>query len=110
MKARHWLIALACAFGILALLANIKVEAADGSSWSVDAINDYVDKANVLVGDENGDFCSGTFISVRNRFVLTADHCVRDRVRREEREFVDPVTGEVTRKTIEKRLELVVSK
>jgi S1-C subfamily serine protease len=109
MNAKHWLTALACAFGILALLVNIKVEAAEGTGWGIDAINDYVDKANVLVGDENGDFCSGTIISIKNRFILTADHCIKGRVRREEREFVDPVTGEVTRRTIEKRLELVVS-
>jgi len=110
MKAKQWLIVLACAFGMLALLANMKVEAAEANSWGIDAINDYIDKANVLVGDEAGDFCSGTVISIKNRFILTADHCVQDRVGREEREFVDPITGEVTRKTIEKRLELLVSK
>lgn len=114
MTGKKWLIAAACAFGILALLVNMKscsAQATEGNTqWGLDAINDYIDKANVLVGDENGDFCSGTVISIKNRFVLTADHCVRDRLRREEKEFVDPVTGEVTKKTIERRLDLVVSK
>lgn len=114
MTVNRWLIAVACAVGIFALLIGVNscsARAAErASQWGIDAINDYIDKANVLVGDESGDFCSGTVISIKNRFVLTADHCVRDRVRREEQEFVDPVTGEVTRKTIEKRLELVVSK
>jgi S1-C subfamily serine protease len=110
MTVNKWLTAVACAVGIFALLVCIKADAAEPASWGIDAINDYIDKANVLVGDESGDFCSGTVISIKNRFVLTADHCVRNRVRREEQEFVDPVTGEVTRKTIEKRLELVVSK
>ena len=110
MKAKYWLIALGCAFGILVLLVNFKVEAAERASWGIDAINDYIDKANVLVGDESGDFCSGTFISIRNRFVLTADHCVRDRIRRETKEFVDPITGVVTTATVERRLDLVVSK
>lgn len=106
MKAYHRSLAGACALGLLLSTASAGAQ----ESWGIAAINDYVDKANVLVGDEDGDFCSGTFISMKNRFVLTADHCVRDRVRREEREVVDPVTGEVTRKTVEKQLELVVSK
>lgn len=106
MKAlKYWLIAAACLIGLVSL-----VQCARAETWGIDAINDYIDKANVLVGDENRDFCSGTVISIKNRFILTADHCVRDRVTREEKEFVDPVTGEVTKKTVEKRLELVVSK
>jgi hypothetical protein len=110
MKARsYWLIALACVVGIAVLVVNARAEEAN-HEWAVGAINDYIDKANVLVGDENGDFCSGTFISIKNRFILTANHCVEDRVRREEKEFVDPVTGEITTKTIERRLDLVVSK
>lgn len=100
----------------LALLASayifgawVPLSKAD-EAWGIDAINDYIDKANVLVGDPDVDFCSGTVISIKNRFVLTANHCVEDRVSREEKEFVDPITGEITKKTIEKRLDLVVSK
>lgn len=110
MTVSKWLIALLCALAILGLAVNIKVEAAESDSWGIAAINDYIDKANVLVGDEDTDFCSGTVISIKNRFILTADHCVRDRIKREEKEFVNPVTGEITKKTIEKRLDLVVSK
>lgn len=112
MTVNKWLIAALCALGLLALLVNMKsCSAAEAApQWSIDAINDYIDKANVLVGDEDGDFCSGTVISIKNRFVLTADHCVRNRIRREEKEFVDPVTGEVTKKLIERRLDLLVSK
>lgn len=108
---RYWLAAGACLFGLflLAFCAPV-VRAEEGNTWGIDAINDYIDKANVLVGDVDGDFCSGTVISIKNRFVLTANHCVEDRVTREEKEFVDPITGEITKKTIEKRLDLVVSK
>jgi|GEM_PF-4631612 len=112
MTVQKWLIAALCAFGIMAMLANIKsCSAAEAApQWSIDAINDYIDKANVLVGDEDGDFCSGTVISIPNRFILTADHCVRNRIRREQKEFVDPITGVVTTATVERRLDLVVSK
>src|SRR5690348_982955 len=111
MKAmKYWLITAACLIGIASLAECARAAESNTQSWGLDAINDYIDKANVLVGDESGDFCSGTVISIKNRFILTANHCVQDRVRREEKEFVDPVTGEVTTRTIEKTLDLVVSK
>jgi S1-C subfamily serine protease len=105
MKA-SWLIALA----LLVLPVSVQAAEGDTQKWGLDAINDYIDKANVLVGDEDGDFCSGTFISIKNRFVLTANHCVQDRVRRREKESVDPITGVVTKVTVEEKLDLVVSK
>lgn len=112
MKAIHWLFAVACAVVIVVLAASMAkaTEIDIGESWSLDSINDYIDKANVLVGDENRDFCSGTVISIKNRFILTADHCVKDRITREEKEDVDPITGVITKRTVEKRLDLVVSK
>lgn len=106
MKAKLWLIAFACLFAF-----SVTAKAAEGNiQWGLEAINDYIDKANVLVGDEDGDFCSGTLISIKNRFVLTANHCVQDRIRRREKEKVDPVTGVVTTVTVEEKLDLVVSK
>lgn len=107
------LVALGCliasyVFLVWAPLTPAKAE--EGDTWGIDAINDYIDKANVLIGDETRDFCSGTVISIKDRLILSADHCVQDRVSREEKEFVDPETGEITKKTIEKKLDLVVSK
>lgn len=111
MTARFWLIAFAIVAMIIVIATGARAQEGNTqSSWGLDAINDYIDKANVLVGDENRDFCSGTVISIKNRFILTAEHCVRDRITREKKEYVDPVTGEITTRTVEKRLDLVVSK
>lgn len=106
MKAYHWLVAGACALGLL-LLATC-VRASHAQEWDLTKMSQQIDQTNVVVGVGGDGFCSGTIISKQYRLVLTASHCVTDRITREQQEFVDPVTGEVTKKTIEKRLDLEV--
>lgn len=103
MTKAFWLLASAC-FALIVILMSL----ARAQSFDIDA---YIDNANVLVGDEGGDYCSGTIIEHDAMvYILTAQHCVNSRIRREEKEFVDEKTGEVTKKTIEKKLDMVISK
>lgn len=101
---KYWLSAGACALGLLLLVTCARAE----ESWDLAKMSQQIDQTNVIVGVGGDGFCSGTIISKQHRLVLTASHCVTDRITREQQEFVDPVTGEVTKKTIEKRLELEV--
>lgn len=103
MKAYLWLIAAGCLFGTLMLVAGARAE-----TWDLTKMAQQIDLTNVIVGVGGDGFCSGTIISKQHRLVLTASHCVSDRITREQQEFVDPVTGEVTKKTIEKKLDLEV--
>ncbi len=104
MKACHWLIAAGTMLGLLLLATCARAE----SAWDLVKMGQQIDETNVVVGIGGDGFCSGTIISRKYRLVLTASHCVEDRITREEKEFVNPDTGEVTRKTIEKRLDLEV--
>ena len=69
----------------------------------------YIEQSNVLVGAGGEDFCSGTVISKVKRLILTAYHCVEMRVSREQVEIVDPETGEITTKTVQKKLDLEIA-
>lgn len=102
MTARFWLIAFAC------LLMTATFAKAESESWDLKAMNLQIENTNVIVGVGGDGFCSGTIINRQYRLVLTASHCVTDRITRETQEFVDPITGEVTKKTIEKKLDLEV--
>ncbi len=70
-------------------------------AWVIDDI----EKTNVIVG--NG--CSGTFINYEERLVLTAHHCIDGQIVEEEEKVVNPNTGEITVKKIQKRLPLTIS-
>lgn len=107
MNTHHWLAAAGCALGILGFLGCASVSQAQ-ESWDLTRMAQQIDQTNVVVGVGGDGFCSGTIISARHRLVLTASHCVTDRITREQQEFVDPVTGEVTKKTIETKLDLEV--
>lgn len=104
---KYWLIAGACALGVLLLATCVRTSEAQ-EVWDLTKMAQQIDQTNVVVGVGGDGFCSGTIISKQHRLVLTASHCVSDRITREEQEFVDPVTGEVTKKMIEKKLELEV--
>jgi len=101
---KYWLMAGACALGLLLLVTFARAQ----ESWDLTKMAQQIDQTNVVVGVGGDGFCSGTIISKQHRLVLTASHCVTDRITREQQEFVDPVTGEVTKKTIEKKLDLEV--
>jgi S1-C subfamily serine protease len=104
-----WLVGLGAIIALLGLFILAGVSFAHAETWDIDAMNKQIDQTNVLVGAGGQDFCSGTVISKKYRLILTANHCVADQVKREEKEFIDPVTGEVTKKTIEKKLDMEVS-
>jgi S1-C subfamily serine protease len=106
MKAKFWLIAAGCVLGLLILATCVR--ASQAQEWDLTKMAQQIDQTNVVVGVGGDGFCSGTIISKQHRLVLTASHCVSDRITREQQEFVDPVTGEVTKKTIEKKLDLEV--
>jgi len=76
MKAKHWLIGLACLVGILALLANIGAKAEEAKAWDIASMNRLIDQTNFIVDDK----CSGTLISVQHRLILTNHHCVSDKI------------------------------
>jgi S1-C subfamily serine protease len=107
MKTCHWLAAAGCLLGILSLAGCVRASPAQ-ETWDLKKMAQQIDQTNVVVGVGGDGFCSGTIISRKHRLVLTASHCVTDRITREQQEFVDPVTGEVTKKTIEKKLDLEV--
>ncbi len=88
------------------MLMGLAVRAAHAEEMDWDA---YIEQTNVLVGSGGEDYCSGTVINKAERLILTAFHCVEARVSREKVESVDPVTGEVTAKTIQKKLDLEVA-
>ena len=94
-----------------ALASSVSAEVLHGVSHEIPVMNwdAYIEQSNVLVGAGGEDFCSGTVISKSKRLILTAYHCVEMRVGREEVETVDPVTGEITTKTIQKKLDLEVA-
>lgn len=101
---KYWLAAGACALGLLLLVTFARAQ----ETWDLTKMAQQIDQTNVVVGVGGDGFCSGTIISKQHRLVLTASHCVADRITREQQEFVDPVTGEVTKKTIEKKLDLEI--
>lgn len=107
MKASQWRIAAGCALGLVLLVSEVHFIRAQ-ESWDLTQMAEQIDQTNVVVGVDGDGFCSGTIISKQFRLVLTASHCVTDRVIREAQEFVDPVTGEVIKKTVEKKLDLEV--
>lgn len=71
------------AYGLLFALAM--VGSAHAQSWSQADMNNTIDQTNFVVNAG----CSGTLISVAERYVLTANHCVADQYETIEIEKVD---------------------
>lgn len=80
------ILALACLLGL----------AAPAAAWDIDKMNAQIEQTNVIVSG----ICSGTVIDVKQRLVLTAHHCITDSLRETEKEEVDPVTGEIKKRTV----------
>lgn len=78
------------------------------ADWSIDAMNQQIEKTNVVVGG----VCSGTIIDVEQRIILTAHHCIDGQLVEEEVKEIDPNTGEVKVKIVQKRkpLDITVNK
>ena len=61
-------------------------------AWDIDKMSAQIENTNVIVGG----VCSGTIISVPQRLVLTAYHCVDSQFTEVTEKVVDPKTGIVT--------------
>lgn len=71
---------------VVALIASLTIStAALADGWSVDEMNSAIDETNFLVNSG----CSGTLIDAKNRYILTAAHCVDAQYETAEREVVD---------------------
>jgi len=77
----------------LALFASIL----PASAWELKDMNRQIEETNVIVSS----ICSGTIISVEQRLVLTANHCITGNVRDVEKRVVDPKTGEISVKKVQ---------
>lgn len=55
------------------------------NEWSIDDMNRTIDQTNFIVGEG----CSGTLISLPQRFILTAYHCIDPYVSSRDREVTD---------------------
>lgn len=73
-----------CAAAVL-LATSVIFAGADPSSWSLVDMNRTIESTNFVVNRG----CSGTLISVKDRYVLTANHCVADQYEFIEHEKVD---------------------
>jgi S1-C subfamily serine protease len=65
------------------------------ADWPVAEMNKMIDQTNFVVNEG----CSGTLIDLKNRLVLTANHCVTDQYQVVEKEEIDE-DGEVTKKKV----------
>lgn len=83
------------------LLCSVPAQA----EWSVEDMNNQIEKTNVIVAGS----CSGTIIDKEKRIILTAFHCINDQVVEEEVKDVDPETGEIRTKKVQKRRPLTVT-
>lgn len=88
-------------FAAFAALASVPARA----EWAIDSMNEQIEKTNVIVAD----ICSGTIIDKEERIVLTAYHCVDAQLVEEEVKTVDPKTGEITVKKVQKRKPLQIT-
>lgn len=81
--------------------AFLLTTAASAAEWSMD---EQIEKTNVIVGG----VCSGTIISKEERLVLTAYHCVDNLFTEETVKDIDPKTGVITEKKVQKKLPLAI--
>lgn len=90
----------------LTLLIAMFVKEARSEGWPVDAMNEQIEKTNVIVGG----VCSGTIIDIPNRLVLTAYHCITNQVIEEEIKRIDEKTGKITIEKVQRRNPLMISR
>ena len=68
-------------------------------AWDIDTMNYQIENTNVIVSE----ICSGTIIDVKQRLVLTANHCITQNLTEVEKKTIDPVTGDITTKKMMER-------
>lgn len=78
---------------IAALLSTCLAVSAHAAAWP--GMNQQIDQTNFVVNTG----CSGTLISLKDRYILTANHCVTDQYETIEREKIDD-NGVVTKEKI----------
>lgn len=79
--------------------------ASTARAWDIDKMNTQIEDTNVIVGG----VCSGTIISVPQRLILTAYHCVDDLFQETTEKVVDPKTGEIKEITKQKLIPLKIT-
>lgn len=87
---------------IFAVLAALAIPAR--AEWTPDAMDAQIEKTNVEVGG----VCSGTIISQVERIILTAHHCIDQQLTEVEEKIVDPKTGAISIRRIQKKLPLTI--
>lgn len=90
---------------MLAAVAFVGISSTAMAEWTLDQMNAQIEKTNVIVGG----VCSGTIIDREERIVLTAYHCIDTQLVEEEVKTVDPKTGEISIKKVQKRQPLEIS-
>lgn len=90
------------ATAVLALVLSTGVASAD---WDIDAMNEQIEKTNIVVGGN----CSGTIIDTEARIILTAYHCITGQIVEEEEKEIDPKTGEIRVRKVQRRKPLTVT-
>lgn len=88
-----------------AVLALVCVALPARAEWPLDRMNEQIEKTNVVVGN----VCSGTIISVEERLVLTAHHCISGQLVEKDVKEIDDKTGEVKTRRIQEREPLEVT-
>ena len=88
---------------IVLAVAFMAAPALAEDSWPVADMNKTIDQTNFVVADK----CSGTLISLKEKLILTNDHCVEANVSVVEEEITDE-DGEVSKRKREKFTDLQV--
>lgn len=90
---------------LIAALAVLMVLAIPArAEWTPEQMDAQIEKTNVEVGG----VCSGTIISAKERIVLTAHHCIDDLLVEVDEKTIDPKTGEISVKRVQKRKPLTI--
>lgn len=74
------------------------------ADWPLDKMNAQIDATSVIVSG----ICSGTIIDVKERLILTANHCITDNLRDVEKREVDPKTGEIRITHVQERTPMYI--
>lgn len=79
---------------IIAAVLSI-IPATVSAEWRIDDMNRQIDQTNFLVNRG----CSGTLVDLKNRYILTAQHCVQDQYEVVEREKISD-DGVITKEKV----------
>lgn len=89
---------------ILTSLLFLATLATPSFAWDLLKMNETIEKTNVIVSG----ICSGTIVNLEYKLVLTAHHCITDNLREEIVKEVDPDTGVITEKKVQKKIPMYI--